>query len=59
MILDNHFSHKGKAVRRTIRVASDRPWFLPSYSHDLNPIEQALSTLKDDECVWSNRGLKS
>jgi putative transposase len=37
VILDNLGSHKGKAVRRTIRAAGARLLFLPAYSPDLNP----------------------
>ena len=42
VVMDNLGSHKGKAVRRAIRVAGARLFFLPKYSPDLNPIEQAL-----------------
>jgi len=33
-------------VRRAIRAASARLLFLPEYSPDLNPIEQAFAKLK-------------
>ena len=46
VILDNLGSHKGKAVRRAIRQAGARLWFLPPYSPDLNPIEQAFAKIK-------------
>lgn len=46
VILDNLGSHKGKAVRRAIREAGARLWFLPPYSPDLNPIEQAFAKIK-------------
>jgi len=46
VILDNLGSHKGKAVRRTIRNVGARLVFLPKYSPDLNPIEQVFSKLK-------------
>ena len=46
IILDNLGSHKGQAVRRTIRAAGAKLFFLPPYSPDLNPIEQAFSKLK-------------
>ena len=46
VILDNLGSHKGKAVRRTIRDAGAKLLFLPPYSPDLNPIEQAFAKLK-------------
>ncbi len=46
IIMDNLGSHKGAAVRRAIRAAGARLWFLPPYSPDLNPIEQTFSKLK-------------
>jgi transposase len=39
-------SHKGKAVRRAIRDAGAKLFFLPKYSPDLNPIEKAFAKLK-------------
>lgn len=44
--MDNLGSHKGKAVRRAIRKAGARLFFLPKYSPDLNPIEQLFAKLK-------------
>src|SRR6202040_3590995 len=44
--MDNLGSHKGKAIRRAIRVAGARLFFLPPYSPDLNPIEQVFAKLK-------------
>ena len=46
VIMDNLGSHKSKAVRRAIRAAGARLFFLPKYSPDLNPIEQLFSKLK-------------
>ena len=46
VILDNLGSHKGKAVRQAIRNAGAHLLFLPPYSPDLNPIEQAFAKLK-------------
>ena len=46
VVLDNLGSHKGKAVRRAIRKAGAKLFFLPPYSPDLNPIEQAFAKLK-------------
>ena len=46
VILDNLGSHKGKAVRRVIRDVGARLVFLPKYSPDLNPIEQAFAKFK-------------
>ena len=46
VIIDNLVSHKGKTVRRAIRAAGAKLFFLPPYSPDLNPIEQAFAKLK-------------
>jgi transposase len=46
VIMDNLGSHKGKAVRRLIRAAGAKLFFLPRYSPDLNPIEQVFAKLK-------------
>ena len=46
VILDNLASHKAKAVRQAIRSTGTRLWFLPPYSPDLNPIEQAFAKIK-------------
>jgi len=46
VIMDNLGSHKGVAVRRAIQSAGARLFFLPPYSPDLNPIEQAFAKLK-------------
>ena len=44
--MDNLGSHKSKAVRDTIKAVGARLWFLPPYSPDLNPIEQAFAKIK-------------
>lgn len=44
--MDNLGSHRGKAVRQAIREAGAKLLFLPKYSPDLNPMEQAFSKLK-------------
>lgn len=44
--MDNLGSHKGQAVRQAIRSAGAQLLFLPPYSPDLNPIEQAFAKLK-------------
>jgi transposase len=46
VIMDNLGSHKSAAVRQMIRAAGARLWFLPPYSPDLNPIEQAFAKIK-------------
>jgi transposase len=46
VIIDNLGSHKSSAVRRAIRSAGAKLFFLPPYSPDLNPIEQVFAKLK-------------
>jgi transposase len=46
VIMDNLGSHKSAAVRQMIRTAGARLWYLPPYSPDLNPIEQAFAKIK-------------
>ena len=46
VIMDNLGSHKGRAVRVAIRAAKAKLFFLPAYSPDLNPIEQAFAKMK-------------
>ena len=65
VILDNLGSHKSTAVRQTIQAAGARLWYLPPYSPDLNPIEQAFAKIKhwmrkaqprDVEAAWRKAG---
>ena len=44
--MDNLGSHKGPAVRRAIEAAGARLLYLPPYSPDFNPIENAFAKLK-------------
>ena len=46
VILDNLSVHKQEAVRHAIHAAGCRVLFLPPYSPDLTPIEQAFSKIK-------------
>jgi transposase len=46
VIMDNLGSHKRPAVRRLVRAAGAKLFFLPPYSPDLNPIEQVFAKLK-------------
>ena len=46
VVMDNLGSHKSKDIRSTLRAAGAKLWFLPKYSPDLNPIEQAFSKIK-------------
>ena len=46
VIMDNLSSHKAPTVRAAIEASGARLLFLPPYSPDFNPIEQAFSKLK-------------
>ena len=46
VIMDNLGSHKSAAVAQMIRDAGAKLRYLPPYSPDLNPIEQAFSKIK-------------
>jgi transposase len=46
VVMDNLSSHKRVAVRRAIEGAGATLLYLPPYSPDLNPIEQAFAKLK-------------
>ncbi|WP_027281357.1 IS630 family transposase, partial [Roseomonas gilardii] len=46
VILDNLPAHKGAAVREAIQAKGATLRFLPPYSPDFNPIENAFSKLK-------------
>jgi transposase len=46
VVMDNLSSHKGRKVRELIEGRGCELLYLPPYSPDLNPIEQAFSKLK-------------
>jgi transposase len=46
VIMDNLSSHKGPRVREMIEAADANLLYLPPYSPDFNPIENAFSKLK-------------
>jgi transposase len=46
VIMDNLSIHQGKRVRQTIEEKGCQLLFLPAYSPDLSPIEEAFSKLK-------------
>ena len=46
VVMDNLSSHKGPAVRAAIEAAGASLLFLPPYSPDFNPIENAFAKLK-------------
>ena len=46
VIADRLSSHRGVAARKAIEARGAELVLLPSYSHDLNPIEQVFAKLK-------------
>lgn len=46
VLLDNLGAHKTRRVRELIEARGAEVWFLPAYSPDLNPIEEAFSKVK-------------
>lgn len=46
LVLDNVATHKGATLRRLVAGAGCRLRFLPAYSPDLSPIEEAFAQLK-------------
>ena len=46
VVLDNLSAHKGNRVRTLIEDRGCTLWFLPAYSPDFSPIEEAFSKIK-------------
>jgi transposase len=46
VLLDNLGAHKTERARELIESRGARVWYLPPYSPDLNPIEEAFSKIK-------------
>ncbi len=46
MVMDNLTAHKGERVREFIEQRGRELFYPPSYSPDLNPIEEAFSKIK-------------
>lgn len=46
VVMDKLGNHKGKRVRQTIEAAGGTRLFLPPYSPDFNPIENAFAKIK-------------
>ena len=65
VVMDNLSVHKGAAIRDAIQAAGAELRFLPPYSPDFNPIEQAIAKLKallrkaaarTKEALWNTVG---
>jgi transposase len=46
VVLDNLGAHQGQRTRAAIEARGAELWFLPAYSPDLTPIEEAFAKLK-------------
>jgi transposase len=46
IVMDNLSAHKGERVRELIEARGCEPLYLPPYSPDFNPIEEAFSKIK-------------
>ena len=46
VVLDNLAVHQASTIRQAIEARGCELWYLPAYSPDLNPIEEAFSKLK-------------
>jgi transposase len=46
VVMDDLYSHKGARVRELVETRGCELLYLPAYSPDLNPIEQAFAKLK-------------
>src|SRR5689334_1393439 len=63
VVMDNLSSHRDPAIRCAIRNAGAKLFYLPKYSPDLNPIEQAFVSVRrgarvewlvlDQAAAWS------
>src|SRR5262249_33305299 len=58
VVMDNLASHKVAGVKEAIERAGARLRYLPAYSPDLNPIEQAFAKLKKPPHEPSRRSLR-
>jgi len=57
VVMDNLGAHQPKRIRELIEERGAELVFLPSYSPDLNPIEQAFSKIKNISSGNSERAL--
>jgi transposase len=51
VVLDGLGAHRTEKVRELVRAKGADLLFLPSYSPDLNPIEEAFSKIKTLSCA--------
>ncbi len=55
VVMDNLSSHKGSGVRDLIEERGCKLIYLPPYSPDLNPLEEAFAKLKTLLCAEPGR----
>ena len=55
VVFDNLGAHKPQRVRELIEARGAEVLFLPSYSPDLNPIEEAFAKIKNILCKLGAR----
>jgi transposase len=55
VVMDNLSSHKGPRVRELVEARGCELLYLPAYSPDLNPIEQAFAKLSRRCCGGPGR----
>ncbi|HEU4326457.1 MAG TPA: IS630 family transposase [Roseiflexaceae bacterium] len=56
VVLDNLSAHKSPRIAQAIAAQGCQVWFLPSYSPDFSPIEQAFAKLKN---LWRKAEARS
>jgi hypothetical protein len=54
VLMDNLSSHKRKAVRQAISSVGAKPWFLPSYSPDLDPLRGSTPSSRSSPSSRAN-----
>ncbi len=55
VVLDRLWAHRGERVRELIEARGTELLFLPSYSPDYNPMEEAVSKIKGMVCKLDAR----
>jgi len=58
VIVDNLGAHKGEKVERLIESRAASVMFLPAYSPDFNPIEEAFSTFSKIKAILKKRAAR-
>lgn len=59
VVIDNLAAHKGEEVRELVEARGCEVLFLPPYSPDYSPIEEAFSVLEDEGAVGQGGGTRT